>query len=384
MLICSSARYYCAIRPPSVSQDPDATLTQSELEKDEPDLNVAQLPSDITLTALTQLGVHRLGCERSFASLIDGQSQHLISEATASISLRDRTKHAPNDGLYLGNTTLDLIWGVCPHAIKLFSGYHVPHLKNTANVTASPTHYVVRDFTLEDCFKDRPYVTGWPYMRFYAEVPIYSPSGHVLGGYCVVDNKPRQDFSEDDVIALQEISDAIACHLENVRTVHYHRRSDRLIRGLTTFVKDRHHERSPLDASAPPRAAEPPSLERLGLDELPLSTEATGGTSPLFSTRNAAGKSTHVTSLSGALHKAVSSPLLNKVVADTGSSQETLPLHVKDSSSAKSTPKLAAKDTVPFVKRIENVYAYASSLIRESMDLDGVMFVDASRCNYGR
>ncbi|KAL4733188.1 hypothetical protein BDV11DRAFT_210397 [Aspergillus similis] len=362
------SRYYCALRPLSVSQDPDATLTQSEPEK-EPDLNVAQLPSDIILTALTQLGVHRLGCERSFASLIDGQSQHIISEATASISLRDRTKHAPNDGLYLGNTTLDLIWGVCPHAIKLFSGYDVPHIKNTANVTASQTHYIVRDFTLEDCFKDRPYVTGWPYMRFYAEVPIFSPSGHILGGYCVVDNKPRQDFGEDDVIALQEISDAIARHLENVRTVHYHRRSDRL--------------RSPLDAPAPPSAAEPPSMERLGLDELPLSTDATGGTSPLSSTRIIAEKSTHAISLTGALHKAMSSPLLSKIAADTGSSQETVPLHAMDNSSAKSTSKLALNDTVPFSKRIENVYAYASSLIRESMDLDGVMFVDASRCNSG-
>ncbi|CBF84393.1 hypothetical protein AN9048.2 [Aspergillus nidulans FGSC A4] len=376
------SRYYCAIRPSSVPQDPDATLTQSEPEN-EPGLNVAQLPSDITLTALTQLGVHRLGCERSFASLIDGHSQYIISEATASISLRDREKHSPNDGLYLGNTTLDLVWGVCPHAIKLFSGYDVPHLKNTANVTANPTRYIVRDFTQEDCFKDRPYVTGWPHMRFYAEVPIYSPSGHILGGYCVVDNKPRQDFSEDEVIALQEISDAIARHLENVRTVHYHRRSDRLIQGLTTFVKDRLHERSPLDAPAPPRAAETPSLERLGLDELPSSTEVTGGTSLLFSTQNAARKSTHATSLSGTLHKAVSSPLLNEVVTDTGPSQDTVPLRMNDNSSAKSTPKPVAKDKVPFLRRIENIYAYASSLIRESMDLDGVMFVDASRCNSG-
>ncbi|KAL4750659.1 hypothetical protein BDW72DRAFT_111113 [Aspergillus terricola var. indicus] len=377
------SRYYCAIRPSSVSPDPDATLTQGDLEKNKPDPNVAQLSSDITLTALTQLGVYRLGCERSFVSLIDGHNQHLISEATASISLRNRTKHAPNDGLFLGKTTLDLVWGVCPHAIKLFSGDDVPHLNNTANVTANQTHFIVRNFTLEDGFKDRPYVTGWPYMRFYAEVPIYSPSGHILGSYCVSDNKPRQDFSEDDLIALQEISDAIARHLENVRTVHYHRRSDRLVRGLTTFVKDRLHERSPLDAPAPLRAAEPPSLERLGLQESPLSTEATGGTSPLFSTRNAAGKSTHATSLSGTLRNAMNSTPLNKVVTDPGSSQETLPSRARDDSSATSTPKVAAKDTIPFSKRIENVYACASSLLRESMDLDGVMFVDASRCNSG-
>ncbi|KAL4972766.1 hypothetical protein BDW66DRAFT_143508 [Aspergillus desertorum] len=378
------SRYYCTIRqpfafPPAAS----ATPTPTEHDQSEPGLNAAHLSSDIILTALTQLGVHRLGCERSFASLIDGQSQHIISEATASISLRDRAKHMPNDGLYLGSTTLDLIWGVCPHAIKLFSGYHVPHLKNTVNVTACPSHYIIRDFTLEECFKDRPYITGWPYMRFYAEVPIYSPSGHVLGGYCVVDNKPRQDFSEEDVIALQEVSEAIARHLENVRTVHYHQRSDRLVRGLTTFVKDRPHERSPLDIPASPSQTGLPSLERLGLNGLPLTADATGDSSPLFSARDGAEKRTDATSVFATPHEAMGSAALSVNGAEASSSQKTVCFSAKCNSSAKSTPLLTAKDKVPLMKRVTNVYAHASSLIRESMDVDGVVFVDACRCNSG-
>ncbi|KAL4900403.1 hypothetical protein BDW74DRAFT_161893 [Aspergillus multicolor] len=380
------SRYYCTIRQPfAFPQDPNATPTPADFEKDEPDLNVAHLSSDITLTALTQLGVYRFGCMRSYVSLIDGQNQHIISEATASISLRDRKKHKPDDGLYLGVTTLDLIFGVCPHAVKLFSGFDVPHLQNTANVTANKSRYIVRDFTLEEYFKDRPYVTEWPYFRFYAEVPIYSPSGHILGSYCVVDNKPRQDFSEDDVVALQEVSDAIALHLENVRTVHYHRRSDRLVRGLTTFVKDRPHERNPLDAAASPSVtSDLPPPERLGLSELSLTTDPTGGTSPLFSHQDGA-ESTEATSLSVALHEAMDSPPLNKTIAENGSPRETGFFQAKDSLtlSSKSTPLITAKDTIPLSKRIANVYAAASALIRESMDVDGVMFVDACRCNSG-
>ncbi|KAL4786860.1 hypothetical protein BJX76DRAFT_364708 [Aspergillus varians] len=367
------SRYYCTIRPPSpVAGD----------EK----LNGPRLSSDITLTALTQLGVHRFGCMRSYVSLIDGQNQHIISEATASISLRDSDNHRPNDGLYLGATTLDLVFGVCPHAVKLFSGFDVPHLKNTANVTANQTRYLVRDFTLEEYFKDRPYVTEWPYFRFYAEVPIYSPSGHILGSYCVVDNKPRRDFSEEDVIALQEVSDAIALHLENVRTVHYHRRSDRLVRGLTTFVKDHPHDRNaPLtaanlhDIAAPQRQSERSQPEGLALHELSLGTDPTGDSSPLYSHREGADVSTEATSLSVASPDPADSPPLETSTPRA----ETVQGHMQEISSGKVSPVHAAKESVPLSNRIGNVFACARSLIRESMDVDGVLFVDASSCNSG-
>lgn len=226
------SRYYCTFRqPPASPDDPPLPINNDSAD------GGPSLSDDIVLTALVQLGVYRFSCNRAFISLIDGHSQHILSEATASISLRDCRNHLPNDGIYLGVTTLDLVFGVCPHAMKLFTGEKVPQLQNTPNMTATPSRFIVRDFTLEEDFKNRPYVTGWPYFRFYAEVPVYSPAGYVLGSFCVVDDKPRQHFGDAEVSALQEISDAIANHLENVRTVQYHLRSDRLIKGLTDFVK---------------------------------------------------------------------------------------------------------------------------------------------------
>ena len=228
------SRYYCAYRQPPTSPDDPLIPIANDHQLDGPALS-----KDTVLTALVQLGVYRFGCNRAFVSLIDGQNQHILSEATASISLRNRDIHLPGDGIYLGVTTLDLVFGVCPHAMNLFAGKDVPELPNTTNMTANPTRFIVRDFTKEENFKDRPYVTGWPHFRFYAEVPIYSPAGYVLGSFCVVDDKPRHDFVEDEVTALQEISDSIAQHLENVRVVQSHSRSDRLVHGLTNFVKGR-------------------------------------------------------------------------------------------------------------------------------------------------
>ncbi|CEL10277.1 hypothetical protein ASPCAL13399 [Aspergillus calidoustus] len=376
------SRYYCTVREPSTFAE-DSLSTPVE----EKEAGIAYLSSDITLTALTQLGVYRFGCNRSFVSLIDGENQHIISEATASISLRDRERHRELDGLYLGVTTLDLIFGVCPHAVKLFSGQEVPHLKNTDNVTANSTRYIVRDFTREEYFKERPYVTEWPHFRFYAEVPIYSPSGHILGSYCVVDNKPRMEFSEEDVVALQEISDSIARHLDNVRTVHYHRRSERLVQGLTTFVKQRPDS---WDEPLPPipsgealsssnmmtrdrSEVSPPDLGRLG--QLSLSTE---GSSPLFS-KEESGDLTDATSLSVGLQDASSPKHITDTVVNSYSPENSL----FDGSQGSSSPGLPGKDTVPLSARISSLFSQASTLLRDSIAVDGVLFVDACHCNSG-
>lgn len=235
-------------------------------------------------------------------------------------------------------------------------------------------------------------MTEWPHFRFYAEVPIYSPFGHILGSYCVVDNKPRGGFSEEDVTALQEVSDAIALHLENVRTAHYHRRSDRLVKGLTTFVKDRPDDRpAPLTTAnlnntpiSPTRQSEPSLPDHVRLGRLSLTTDPTGGTSPLFSNRD--GGETDATSLSVALHEPVpaeSPPLRNVPETDSSMDSRSFQNQTNGLSSEMGTSSLTAQDNIPLSTRVSNVFDHASSVLQKSMDLDGVLFVDASWSNSG-
>lgn len=361
------------------------------------------LATDITLTALTQLGVHRFRCNRSFVSIIDGEHQHVIAEATASVSLRNRNQHRPNDGLFLGARTLDLAWGVCPHAIRLFTGQDPSCEIMTSNITANRTRNIIRDFTLEDFYKDRSYVLEWPYFRFYAEVPLYSPSGYVLGSYCVVDDEPRADFGDDEVAALQEVADAIAQHLENVRVVQYHGRAESLVIGLTNFVKG-HAEFDPIEASSSGRLDSSRNMRGYqdqksadgGCDaKESLVASLVGESRSGHRESNKSYSTTHSDELSPFFSSKQGSETTGSSFLDFETpekpaslkpSVEVLPDNVSGTQdptnsddSLDNSSHLSLMDSVPISERIVTIFSRASVLLRDTMDLDGVAFFDAYR-----
>ncbi|KAJ5563431.1 hypothetical protein N7535_008595 [Penicillium sp. DV-2018c] len=377
------SKYYCTFDQQDVLHaNPDPEQIESASQKT---TRRIRLSADTTLTALTQLGVYRFGCNRSFVSIIDGEQQHVIAEATASISLRNKDKHQPNDGIFLGATTLDLEWGVCPHVIRLFTGQDTSLVQNTENITADQTRNIIRDFTKEDFYKNRPYVLGWPFFRFYAEVPLYSPSGHVLGSYCVVDDKPRAEFSEEDMAALREIADSITNHLENARIVQFHRRSEKLVKGLTGFVKS-HSKFDPTGSSTQGQIEAFTKKLSLEDSDLPIDQRGMDGILDFSSTRMDTGTSASVSeaapdSVSGHEASIFSQNLCSR-------SASTLPSSLSRASSSRadtvpsyteSSTELAAPETVPLTERVAAMFSRASVLLKESLDLDGVIFFDAHR-----
>lgn len=378
-------------RPSALETSQETSRSKDDAPEGDEQPTACDLSADITLNALAQLGTHRLQCNRSFVSLVDGANQHIIAEATKSVSLRNKDKHLPEDDIYLGVRSLDLTWEVCPHTIRLFTGQDLSYTVDTENITASRTRYIIRDFTKEDCFKDRPYVQGWPHMRFYAEVPLMSASGFVLGTYCVIDDKPRAraDFSDDDVDTLQEIADAITHHLENVRAVNCHRRSERLVKGLTNFVKD-YSDFDPREASSghqlvstslDSNAEKPVSLDGVkvtddGVVASPSSSSSrTEQTSPPFFNSPVPG-STEPSSIDSNLSFSMASP------------EEERPLEaVQREGQGGMDPmennmsQVSLTDSIPVSDRISSIFVRASVLLQDSMDLDGVTFLDAARSN---
>lgn len=353
----------------------------------------AGIPKDITLGALSQLGVFRTGSNRCFVSIIDGQNQFIISETTKSVSLRNKDKHLPDDGVYIGVRALDLVWGVCPHTIKLFTSNESSNELDTPNVTANKSRYIILDFTKEDCFKDRPYVLEWPHMRFYAEVPLVSAAGYVLGSYCVVDDKPRDKFDDEEVAVLQEVSDAIAAHLENVRLVHVQRRAESLMKGLTSFVKEHPEPTEALEDGHP-------MLSAFNLPQN-TSTGSSGGGAEFFRAHSGGQNAYNISTLDNM--SSATPEKSSPVFSQEHQSRPTNPSSWSNSSDRlnvrspgeeklsedsveaearrKGSVRMPLMESVPISKRISMIFDRASVLLRESMDLDGVVFLDASHSN---
>jgi GAF domain-containing protein len=62
--------------------------------------------------------------------------------------------------------------------------------------------FVVSDALADDRFRDNPFVTGAPFLRFYAGAPLIFLKNIRLGALCLLDTRPRS-FSRGDKAELQ-------------------------------------------------------------------------------------------------------------------------------------------------------------------------------------
>ena len=106
---------------PTLSATSASTGTTAVQDQLELPPGTSKLKQDPTLTALAQLAAFRLGCERSFISLIDHENQFILAEATRSVSLQNPEKSLPGDELFVGAAKLPAAWGLCPDTLHVFT-----------------------------------------------------------------------------------------------------------------------------------------------------------------------------------------------------------------------------------------------------------------------
>lgn len=65
--------------------------------------------------------------------------------------------------------------------------------------------FIVKDTQMDPRFADNPFVTGEPWVRFYAGCPVHLPDGAIAGTICIIDTYPRP-FSSAEINTLLDFA----------------------------------------------------------------------------------------------------------------------------------------------------------------------------------
>ncbi|TVV71641.1 putative bifunctional diguanylate cyclase/phosphodiesterase [Sphingomonas solaris] len=88
------------------------------------------------------------------------------------------------------------------------------HISFCAHAIAQDDVFVIPDALLDIRFADNPLVTGDPGIRFYAGIPLRSPTGHALGSLCIIDRRPRNGLSVGERTNLHTLARIVVDRME--------------------------------------------------------------------------------------------------------------------------------------------------------------------------
>nr|WP_318383771.1 sensor domain-containing diguanylate cyclase [uncultured Enterobacter sp.] len=123
---------------------------------------------DERLSRLTRLAKATFDVPIALISLLDRDRQWLVS--CTGVNVRETSRNV----------------SFCAHAILLQGAL------------------IVKDARKDERFENNPFVTGEPYVRFYAGCPVHLPDGSVAGTVCVIDDQPRE-FSSEEINLLLDL-----------------------------------------------------------------------------------------------------------------------------------------------------------------------------------
>lgn len=182
---------------------------------------------DPALTAFAQLGALRLNTKRSIISLVGPHTEYILAEASRTISLLDDTRHNIDDGLWHGVGAMN--------SKGCLGGVLIDLLIDRSGEVEN--YVVVEDLALDERFCDLPIVVDAPHARFLACFPLKTPAGYTIGTYTLVDDKPREGISKEDVDFLRDISTTVVNHITADRVKARHHRSERMIKALGLYLE---------------------------------------------------------------------------------------------------------------------------------------------------
>lgn len=113
-----------------------------------------------------------------------------------------------------------------------------PEITKMFNQPDAPAIFLCGDLTKDDRFKDKPPVTGKPFLRAIACVPLISPLHNmVIGTYIVVDDKPREKLTDEEKQFLSDMAVTVMDYLEAGRVKRQQYRAERMIKAIGLFIE---------------------------------------------------------------------------------------------------------------------------------------------------
>ncbi|KAI8935373.1 hypothetical protein NX059_007956 [Plenodomus lindquistii] len=194
---------------------------------------VPRASDDRALTAFAQLGALRLNARRCLISFFDRKDCFLLAEATKTLSIHTGEPEFVEDRLCFGSMIFPKEQSLCYYTVNLAPKYTNLPLDDSSDLPS----LIVNDLSKDERFKDYPFVKGPPKSRFYAGVPIRSPSGHSIGTYCVLDDKPRNGLTPHQLAFLKTMAGTVMRHLEMQRATEDQRRGKIMVKSLGSFAE---------------------------------------------------------------------------------------------------------------------------------------------------
>jgi hypothetical protein len=266
-------------------------------------------------------------------------------------------------------------YSVCEHTVMLSPppGSNNPDSKDNHDAMV----HIVNDLSEDFRFCDRPFVTGGPRAKFYAGVPITTPKGINIGAYCVLDDKKREGLDEAGMQFLRDMSTTVMTHLEMVRAQAEHRIGTQMVAGLGAFIDGASGFQDWADQNA--------DWNKADGDYEPANEHPLGPQPGLNSASAVAQAAVAVTESSSKEHQPTlssSGPRRQRSRTLTSSNGSSVKFSANTSSTLKS--KRSTDDIKdPAATNIQKTFERAATLIREAMDVEGVMFLDAAVSTFG-
>ncbi|KAL4911207.1 hypothetical protein BDW74DRAFT_142529 [Aspergillus multicolor] len=176
---------------------------------------------DNALTSFAQLGAMRLGAQRAIISLFAPTQQYIVAEATAS----------PNDEILAGCCVLPLEKSVCIDIGTRSSDHPEPtEMRDGALVISD----LDESENAERYAMPKNLLNG----RFYVGVPLISPRGDTVGSYAVFDPRPRPSGVDGRLIAfMKDMAATVMAYLDTMHLKYENAQARKMIVGLGSFVE---------------------------------------------------------------------------------------------------------------------------------------------------